>query len=80
MIVLHFANFFLSIPKAIFKQFNIMVNHKSSGKTESVTIDVVAEGNQEECRGIQDQGSAEVQASMYAFIHVPNLMKKKSLS
>ena len=55
VIVLDFANFtnlFLSISwKAIFKQFNVTVNHKSSGKMESVTMDVVAEENQEECLG-----------------------------
>ena len=31
---------------------------------ESVTMDVVAEENQEECLGIQDQTSREVQVSM----------------
>ena len=66
VIVLHFANFFVSIWKAIFKQFNFTVNHKLSGKMESVTMDVVAEENQEECPGIQDQASAEVQVSMEA--------------
>ena len=57
VIVLHFANFtnfFLSICKAIIEQFNFTVNHKSSGKIESVAMDVVAEANQEECLGIQD--------------------------
>ena len=60
-IVFQFANitnFFPSIWKAIFQQFNFAVNHKSSGKMESVTMDVVAEENQEECLGIQDQASA----------------------
>ena len=33
---------------------------------ESVTVDVVAEENQEECLGIQDQASGEVQVSMNA--------------
>ena len=33
-------------------------------KMESFTIDVVAKENQEECLGIQDQASAEVQVSM----------------
>ena len=51
VIVLHFANFFLSIWKAIFKQFNNTVNHKSSGKMESFTIDVVAEENEERMPG-----------------------------
>ena len=60
----NFTNFFLSIWKAIFKQFNFTVNHKSSGKMESVTMDVVAEENQEECLGIQDQASGEVQVLM----------------
>ena len=62
VIVLHFANFtnfFLSIWKAIFKQFNFAVNHKSSGKMESVPMDVVAEENQEEFLEIQDQASEE---------------------
>ena len=54
VIVLHFAkftNFFPSIWKAIFKQFNFTINHKSSGKMKSVTMDVVAEENEEECLG-----------------------------
>ena len=50
--VLHYANF-TNFLQAIFKQFNFTVNHKSSGKMESVTMDVVAEENQEECLGIQ---------------------------
>ena len=66
MIVLHFANFFLSIWKAIFKQFKITVKHKLCEK--SVTMDLVAEENQEECVGIQDQASGEVQVSMEAEI------------
>ena len=45
-IVLHcanFTNFFLLLWKATFKQFNFTVNHKSSGKMESVTMYEVAE-------------------------------------
>ena len=49
--VLHFVSFFLPIWNAIFKQFNITVNHKLSGKMESLTMDVVAEENQDECLG-----------------------------
>ena len=59
ILVLHFANFFLLIRKAIYKQFNFTVNRKSSGKIESVTMDVVVEENHE-CLGIQDQASGEV--------------------
>ena len=33
---------------------------------ESVTMNVVSEENQEECLGIQDQASGEVQVSMKA--------------
>ena len=58
VIVLQFANFtnfFLLIWKAIFKRINFTVNHKSSGKMESVTMDVIAEDNQE----IQDQTSGD---------------------
>ena len=69
VIVMHFANFtnfFLSIWKAVFKQFNFTVNHKSYGKMETVTMDIVAEKNQEECLGIQDPASGEVQVSMEA--------------
>ena len=33
---------------------------------ESVTMDVVAEENQEECLGIEDPASGEVQVSMEA--------------
>ena len=54
VIVLHFANFFLSIWKAIFKQFNFTVNRKSLCKMVSVTM------------GIQDQASGEVQVSIEA--------------
>ena len=68
VIVLHFANFFLSIWKAIFKQFKITVKHKLCEK--SVTMDLVAEENQEECVGIQDQASGEVQVSMEAEVQV----------
>ena len=63
VIFLHFANFtnfFLSIWKAVLKQFNFAINHKSSGKMESVTMDVVTEENQERCLEIQDQASKEV--------------------
>ena len=49
--VLLFVSFFLSIWNAIFKQFNITVNHKLSGKMESLTMDVAAEENQDECLG-----------------------------
>ena len=48
------------------KQFLNNLSHKSSGKMESVTMDVVAEENQEESLGIQDQASGEVQVSMEA--------------
>ena len=77
VIVLHFANFFLSIWKAIFKQFNFTVNHKPSGKMESVTMDVVAEENQEECLEIQDQASGEVHVSMKAS-HCHLLAKRRA--
>ena len=81
MIVLHFANFtnfFLSIWKAIYKQFNFTVRHKSSGKIESVTMDVVAEENQEECLGIQDQASGEViQVSIDAEVSHCHLLAKR---
>ena len=60
VIALHFTNLFPSIWKAIFKQFNFTANDKSSWKMESVTMDVVAEENQEECLGIQDPASGEV--------------------
>ena len=69
VIVLHVANctnFFLSIWKAVFKQFNFTVNHKSYGKMESITMDVVVEKNQEECLGTQDPARGEVQVSMEA--------------
>ena len=72
-----FAKFFLSIWKAIFKQFNFTLNHKSSGKMESVTMDVVAEENQEECLGIQDQASAEVQVLMEAEVSHCHLLAKR---
>ena len=68
--------FFLSIEKAIFKQFKFTVNHKSSGKIESVTMDVVAEENQEECLKIQDQASGEVQVSMEAKVSHCHLLAK----
>ena len=74
---MHFANFFLSIWKAIFKKFNFTVNHKSSGKMKSVTMDVVAEENQEECLGTQDQASGEVQVSMKAEVSHSHLLAKR---
>ena len=74
---MHFANFFLSIWKAIFKQSNFSVNHKSSGKMESVTMNVVAEENQEECLGIQDQASVEVQVSMKTKVSHCHLLAKR---
>ena len=67
----------MSIWKAIFKQFNFTVNHKSSGKMESVTMDVVAEENQEEVLGIQDQASGEVQVSMKAEVSHCHLLAKR---
>ena len=48
-----------------FKQFNSTLIYKSSEKMESVTMDVVAEENQEECLRIrQDQASGEEVVSM----------------
>ena len=73
----NFTNIFLSIWKAIFKQFKFTVNHKSSGKMESVTMDVVAEENQEECLGIQDQAIREVQVSMEAEVSDCHLLTKR---
>ena len=73
----NFTNFFLLIWKAIFKQFNFTVNHKSSEKTKSVTIDVVAEENQEECLGIQNQASGEVDVSMKAEVSHCHLLAKR---
>ena len=74
---MHFANFFLSIWKAIFKQFNIaVVSHKSYGKIESVTIDVIAEENQGECLGIKDQASGEVKVSIEAEVSHCHLFSK----
>ena len=66
--------------KAISKQFNFTVNHKSSGKMESVTLDVVAEENQEECLPIQDQASGEVQVSMEAEVSHCHLLAKPRAS
>ena len=43
---------------------------------ESVTMDVFAEGNQEECLGIQDQASGEVQVSMKAEVRHCHLLAK----
>ena len=40
-------------------------------------MDVVAEENQEECLGIQDQASAEVQVSMEAEVSHCNLLEKR---
>ena len=80
-IFLHFANFFLSILKAIFKQFNFTVNHKSSGKNmEIVTMDVALKENQEEYLGIQDQASGEVQVSMKAEVSHCHLLAKPRAS
>ena len=56
---MHLEKLFLSIWEAIFKQFNFTVNHKLSGKMESVRMDVVAEENQEESLGKQDLASGE---------------------
>ena len=72
----NFTNFFLSIWKAIFKQFNFTVNHKSPGKMESVTMDVAAQENQE-CLEIQDQASGEVQVSMKAEVSHCHLLAKR---
>ena len=44
---------------------------------ECVTMDVVAEENQEECLGIQDQASAEVQVSMEAKVSHCHLLAKR---
>ena len=78
--VLHFANFtnfFLSIWKAICKQFNFTLNQKSSGKMESVTMVAVAEENQKECLVIQDQANGGVHVSMEAEVsHCPLLAKR----
>ena len=61
----------------IFKQFNFTVNHKSAGKMESITMDVVAENNQEECLEIQDQTSGEVQVSMESEVSHSRLLAKR---
>ena len=47
----------------------LQITIKSSGKMESATMDVVAEENQEECLGIQDQASGEVQVSVEAEVN-----------
>ena len=44
---------------------------------ESVTMDVVAEENQEECLGIQDQASGEAQVSMEAEVSHCHLLAKR---
>ena len=42
-------------------------------------MDVVAEENQEECLGIQDQASGEVQVSMKAEVsHCHSLVKRRA--
>ena len=79
-VVLHFANFFLSMWETISKQFNFTVNNKSSGKMESVTLDVVAKENQEECLGIQDQASREVQVSKEEEVSHCHLLAKPRAS
>ena len=64
VIVLHvenITNLFLSIWKAIFKQFNFTVNHKSSGKMESVTVDVDVWFSSNNSSVIFDAFSASVQ-------------------
>ena len=45
---------------------------------ESVTMDVVAEENEEECLGIQDQVSGEVQVSMEAEVSHCHLLAKRT--
>ena len=80
VIVFQFANitnFFPSIWKAIFKQFNFTVSRKSSEKMESVTMDVVAEENQEECLGIQYQSSGKVLVTMKAEVSHCHLLAKR---
>ena len=62
----------------LFKQSNFTVNHKSCGKMESVAMDVVAEENQEECLGIQDQTSAEVQVSMEVEVSHCHLLAQRT--
>ena len=44
---------------------------------ESVTMDVVAEENQEECLGIQDQASGQVQVSIKAEVSHCHLLAKR---
>ena len=44
---------------------------------ESVTMAVVAEENQEECLGIQDQASGEVQISKKAEVSHCHLLAKR---
>ena len=44
---------------------------------ESATMAVVAEENQEECLGIQDQTSGEVQVSMEADVSHCHLLVKR---
>ena len=45
---------------------------------KSVTMDVVADENQEGCLGIQDQASGEVQVSMEAVVSRCHLLAKVS--
>ena len=42
-----------------------------------ILLDVAAEENQEECLGIQDQASAEVQVSMQAHVSHCHLLAKR---
>ena len=66
------------IWKQFFKQFNFTVNHKSSGKMESVRMVGVAEENQEDFLGIQYQANGEVQVSMEAEVSHSHLLVKRS--
>ena len=61
----------------MFRQFYFTVNHKSSREMESVTMDVVAEENEDECLGIQDQASGEVHVSMDAEVSHCHLLAKR---
>ena len=74
---MHFANFtsfFLSIWKAIFKQFKFF-NQKSSRKMKIVAEDVV----EKECLGIQITSKGRIQISMGAEIsHCLLLAKRKA--
>ena len=76
VIVLHFANFtnfFLSIWKAIFKQFSFTVNHKSSERYDKCSCGTESRRMP---ANIQDQASGEVQVQMEAEVSHCHLLAK----